>query len=64
MEFNELPDFLLQPPEPNPVAVDWNGEDLHEGDKVFTIQNDLVHEDDLLQYVETFYGIAKSIEEL
>lgn len=60
-EFTELPDFLLQPPEDKPVAYDWQGEAIYEGEKFYRTEHGYVLEDDLKAYFEGIYGEAKEL---
>nr|DAD97237.1 MAG TPA: hypothetical protein [Siphoviridae sp. ctWsj12] len=41
--------------EPNQIDVDWNGEPLYKGDIVYTTDLGLVHEDQIIDYVNENY---------
>lgn len=41
--------------EPKPIAVDWKGEPLYKGDVVYTTDLGLVHEDQIIDYVNENY---------
>lgn len=41
--------------EPNQIAVDWKGEPLYRGDIVYTTDLGLVHEDQIIDYVNENY---------
>lgn len=41
--------------EPNPIAVDWKGEPLFKSDIVYTTDLGLVHEDQIIEYVNENY---------
>jgi len=64
--FDELPRFLLEPPEDKPIAFDWRESELYPGDVVFTVTElngsiVLVLEDDLQNYFESQFGEAEEI---
>lgn len=41
--------------DPKPIAVDWKGEPLYKGDIVYTTDLGLVHEDQIIDYVNENY---------
>lgn len=41
--------------DPEPIASDWKGEPLFAGDKVYTTDLGLVHEDQIMDYVNENY---------
>ncbi|EPH86957.1 hypothetical protein D922_04465 [Enterococcus faecalis 06-MB-DW-09] len=42
--------------EPDPVAFDWKGDPLFAGEMVYSIDDQYVHEDDLLRYTQEKLG--------
>ena len=41
---------------PAPVAFDWKGDPLFAGEMVYSINDQYVHEDDLLRYIQEQLG--------
>lgn len=65
--FSELPKSMLEPPENNPVAFDWQESEIYSGDEVFTIMEEtgkvvLVLKDDLENYIENQFGEAEVMQ--
>jgi len=42
--------------EPTPIAFDWKGDPLFAGEMVYSIDDQYVHEDDLLRYTQEKLG--------
>lgn len=59
--FEELPRFLLDPPEDRPIAFDWNQSEIYPGDEVYQIGTELVLKDDIHSYIETQYGKSEEM---
>lgn len=47
---------LLSQDEPDPVAFDWKGDPLFAGEMVYSVDDQYVHEDDLLRYTQEKLG--------
>ncbi|UDE95705.1 hypothetical protein LHA31_02705 [Carnobacterium viridans] len=65
--FEELPRFLLDPPEDRPIAFDWNQSEIYPGDEVYTIMEEtgkvvLVLKEDLENYIENQFGEAEVMQ--
>lgn len=50
---------LIEQEQVKPVAFDWQGGEIYPGDSYFNINNDIVLEDDLKEYVEAQIGKAE-----
>lgn len=64
---DELPRFLLDPPEDKPIAFDWQESEIYPGDEVYTIMEEtgkvvLVLKEDLENYVENQFGEAEVMQ--
>lgn len=46
------------PEEEEPIMVDWNGNDVFEGDLIYLIGSDVVLKEDIENYIETEFGPA------
>lgn len=55
--------WLSTIPEERSIATDWQGEDLFEGDTVYTIDGQLVKEEDLKSFINYEHGEPKTLEE-
>lgn len=55
-QFDSLGARQMSPDENDPVAFDWRGNPLYQGDLVYTIDDQYVHEDDLLRYTQENLG--------
>lgn len=60
-QFDSLGARQLPPDEPDPIAFDWRGNPLYQGDLVYSIENRYVHEDDLLEYCKEQLGKPVSL---
>ena len=65
--FEELPRFLLEPPEDKPIAFDWQESEIYPGDEVFTITETtgkvvLVLKEDLENYIENQFGESEVMQ--
>lgn len=64
MEFADFPDAAFDrwkttlPDEEQPIAQDWHGNDVFEGDLIYTIGSDVVLKEDLENYIESEFGPA------
>lgn len=55
-QFDSLGARQLPTDEPDPIAFDWRGNPLYQGDQVYSIEDQYVHEDDLLEYCKEQLG--------
>lgn len=54
--FDSLGARQLQEDEPTPIAFDWEGNPLFAGEMVYSVNDQYVHEDDLLRYTKEKLG--------
>lgn len=54
--FDSLGARQLPQDEPTPIAFDWRGNPLYQGDLVYSIDDQFIHEDDLLEYCQSKIG--------
>lgn len=54
--FDSLGARQLPKDEPTPIAFDWKGDPLFAGEMVYSIDDQYVHEDDLLWYTQEKLG--------
>lgn len=54
--FDSLGARQLSQDEPTPIAFDWKGDPLYTGEMVYSIDDQYVHEDDLLRYTQEKLG--------
>lgn len=54
--FDSLGARQLPPDEPDPISFDWRGNPLYQGDLVYSIDDQFIHEDDLLEYCKSKLG--------
>lgn len=55
-QFDSLGARQLPPDENDPIAFDWRGKPLYQGELVYSINDQYVHEDDLLSYYQEQLG--------
>ena len=55
-QFDSLGARQLPPDENDPIAFDWKGDPLFAGEMVYSINDQYVHEDDLLRYTQEKLG--------
>jgi len=54
--FDSIGGMPLPLDEPDPIAFDWRGNPLYQGDLVYSIDDQFIHEEDLLEYCKSKLG--------
>lgn len=55
-QFDSLGARQLPQDENDPIAFDWRGNPLYQGDLVYSVDDQFIHEDDLLEYYKSKLG--------
>ncbi|MEB6179724.1 hypothetical protein MXF01_03275 [Enterococcus casseliflavus] len=55
-QFDSLGAKQLPTDEPDPIAFDWRGNPLFQDELVYSIDDQFIHEDDLLEYCKSKLG--------